>query len=253
MLATLIATLTVVAPAKGVLVVDMLAIGRLQNGKWKNLVSKPSDPISKQRNILCQSLGLASKIGTQTIPKLELQSDVAEGWFITGETYVDKILWSGPTPKFPSVVTYSPTAKVYLEAVQAHLRSKKLGKAVAKINKVLGVDLDGDGVREVVIEAAPLPDMVPRTMEDGQPTHYTAILIRWVKNGKPVTVVVDHHDAMVDKVLGSADQLRTIADFDGDGKFELVVSSDYYEGQSATVFSFRKGVVRKLVEYGAGV
>jgi hypothetical protein len=53
--------------------------------------------------------------------------------------------------------------------------------------------------------------------------------------------------------LESADQLRAIADFDGDGKYEIVCSSDYYEGQSATVYRFRKGVVRKLVEYGAGV
>jgi len=253
MLATLIATLTVVAPVKGVLVVDMLAIGRLQNGKWKNLVSKPSDPISKLRNIPCQNLGLASLIGKETLPKLELQSDVAEGWFIMGEKYTNKVYWTGPAPKFASVVTYSPTAKVYLDVVQAHLRSRGLSKAVAKINKVLGVDLDGDGVREVVIDASPLPDMVGRTMEDGKPTDYTCVLIRWVKNGKPVTVVVAHNDAKKDKVLGSADELRTIADFDGDGKFELVVSSDYYEGQSASVFNFSKGVVRKLVEYGAGV
>jgi hypothetical protein len=137
--------------------------------------------------------------------------------------------------------------------VQAHLRAKGLKQAKAKINKVIGVDLDGDGVREVVIEAAPLADMVPRTMEDGKPTDYTSILIRWVKNGKPVTLVLDHHDAQKDSALGGADQLRAIVDFDGDGKYEVVCSSDYYEGQSAAVYSFRKGKLRKLVEYGAGV
>ncbi len=233
--------------------VDMLAIGRLANGKWLNLLSKPSDPVGKLRNIQFTELGVTGLIGKRTIPKLELQSEVAEGWFAVKEEWSNKVLWSGSTPKFPVTQVYSSTSKVYLDVVQAHLRSKGLKLAIAKINKVIGVDLDGDGVREVVIEAAPIADMVPRTMEDGKPTDYTSILIRWVKNGKPVTLVVDHHDARKDSALGGADQLRAIADFDGDGRFEIVCSSDYYEGQSAAVYSFRKGKLRKLVEYGAGV
>lgn len=253
MLATLLVAVAVAPPAKGLLLVDCLAIGRLQNGKWRNLVSKASDPVGKERNLRFQVLGLNGASGWQSVPKLELMTDVADGWYASGEVYSNKVMWSGTPVKFPAMQYYSPLAKTYLDAVQAHLHSKGLNKAKARINKVVGVDLDGDGVREVVIEAAPLADMVPRTMEDGQPTDYTAILIRWVRNGKPVTTVVEHHDATVDKVLGSADQLRTIADFDGDGKFEIVISSDYYEGQSATVYSFRRGKAVKLVEYGAGV
>ncbi|MBC8064266.1 MAG: hypothetical protein H7Y17_05515 [Chlorobia bacterium] len=239
--------------AKGLLMVDMLAIARLENGKWKNLVSKPSDPVGKLRNIQFTELGISGTTGKVTIPRLELQSDVAEGWFAIKEEWSNKVLWSGTAPKFPATQVYSPSSKVYLDVVQAHLRAKGLGQAKARINRVVGVDLDGDGVREVVIEAAPLADMVPRTMEDGKPTDYTSILIRCVRNGKAITVVVAHHDARQDGALGGADQLRAIADFDGDGKFEVVGSSDYYEGQSAAVYQFRKGSVRKLVEYGAGV
>lgn len=239
--------------AKGLLMVDMLAIGRLENGRWKNLVSKASDPVGKLRNVSFTHIGVNGAVGKVLIPKLELQSDVAEGWFAIREEWSSKVLWSGSPLRYPQIQVYSPTAKAYLDVVQAHLNSKKLTSAKARINKVVGVDLDGDGVREVVIEAAPLADMVPRTMEDGQKTDYTSILIRFVKNGKPMTLVVDHHDAKQYGALGGADELRAIADFDGDGKYEIVCSSDYYEGQSAAVYSFRKGVVKKLVEYGAGV
>lgn len=238
---------------KGLLMVDMLAIGRLENGRWSNVVSKPSDPVGKLRNISFTSIGVNGANGKIVIPKLELQSDVADGWYAVKEEWSNKVLWTGSALKYPQVQTYSPTSKTYLDVVQAHLNSKKLKGAKARINKVVGVDLDGDGVREVVIEAAPFEDMVPRTMESGSKTDYTAILIRYVKNGKPTTLVLDHHDAVLHGALGGADQLRAIADFDGDGKFEIVCSSDYYEGQSAAVYSFRKGVLKKLVEYGAGV
>lgn len=249
----LLSLLLTAATAKGILVVDMLAIARLENGKWSNLVSKPSDPVGKLRDITFTNIGLTGPKGFVKAPKMELQDDVAEGWYASGETWADKVLWVGTAPKFPSAVSYSPTAKVYLDVVQAHLRSQGLNQAKARINKVVGVDLDGDGIREVVIEAATFADMVPRTMDEGKPTDYSSILIRWVKKGKPVTMVVEHHDAKKDHVYGSADQLRAIADFDGDGNFEVVCSSDYYEGQSASVYRFRKGVLKKLVEYGAGV
>lgn len=239
--------------SKGLLVVDMLAIARLENGRWSNLSPKSNDPVGKLSQIVFSDLGLAGLKGKITIPKLELQTEVAEGWFAIKEEWSNRVLWSGSPLRFPKVQTYSPKAKIYLDVVQEHLNKLKLTGAKAKINKVVGVDLDGDGVREVVIEAAPLADMVPRTMEDGRKTDYTSILIRYVRSGKARTVVVDHHDTRQDGVLGSADQLRAIADFDGDGKFEIVCSSDYYEGQSAAVYSFRNGVVKKLVEYGAGV
>jgi hypothetical protein len=253
MLVSLLAATTLIAPSKGLLLVDGLAIGRLQNGKWRNLVSKKTDPVGKERNFKFQVLGLNGVTGTQPASKLELMEDVADGWYASGEVYTNKVLWSGTPVKFPVMQQYSTSAKAYLDVVAAHLKSKKVTKGVPRIKKVVGVDLDGDGTREVIIEAAPHDNMVGRTMEDGDLGDYTAILIRWVKNGKPVTTVLEHHDALVDKVLGSADELRTIADFDGDGRFEIVISSDYYEGQSATVYSFRKGKVTKLVEYGAGV
>lgn len=255
MLCTLLATTALMAPAKGLLVVDGLAIARLNAGKWRNLVSKKSDPMGSQRNLSFQVLGLDKPLEKRLVPKLELMDEVAEGWYVSGqgEIYYTKVMWNGTPLKFPKTISYSPDAKQYLDVVSAHLQKVGLKGAKARINKVVAVDLDGDGVREVVIEAAPLADMVPRTMEDGQESDYTSILIRCVKNGKPTTVTVAHTDARKDKVLGGADQLRAIVDFDGDGKFELVCSSDYYEGQSAAVYSFRKGAVKKLVEYGAGV
>lgn len=255
MLCSLLATTVLSAPAKGLLVVDGLAIGRLQAGKWRNLVSKKSDPMGTQKNLSFQVLGLDKPLEKRLVPKLELMDEVAEGWYTSGngEIYFTRVMWNGTPLRFPKTIPYSPSSKEYLDVVAAHLQKVGLKGARARINQVVAVDLDGDGTREVVIEAAPFADMVPRTMEDGQITDYTAILIRCVKNGKPVTVTVAHTDARKDKVLGGADQLRAIVDFDGDGKFELVCSSDYYEGQSAAVYSFKKGSVKKLVEYGAGV
>jgi hypothetical protein len=48
-------------------------------------------------------------------------------------------------------------------------------------------------------------------------------------------------------------RIRAIADLTGNKRYEMITSSDYYEGQSAKVSEFRGGQVYTLVENGSGV
>ena len=120
------------------------------------------------------------------------------------------------------------------------------------------VDLDGDRKPETVWEVSSVTKAHERTMTQGSKGDFTAIFIE--RGGQKHSLesatqfaMVSMHDARLDGVLAAADRLRAIADFDGDGRYEMVCSANYYEGQSAAVYSYRAGVVRKLVEYGAGV
>jgi hypothetical protein len=144
-------------------------------------------------------------------------------------------------PREPKVI--ETTQKVYVDAVRDFLKTKGIEQPKVKIDNILRVDLDGDGEEEVLISAANYfgkADRVPMRSPAGS---YSMVLLRRVVAGKVETQVVAgefHPKAYVSKE-GSFDApsiYKVIAtlDLDGDGKLEVVVSSDYYEGGETTIY-----------------
>jgi hypothetical protein len=144
-------------------------------------------------------------------------------------------------PREPKVI--DTTQKVYVEAVRDFLKTKGIEQPKVKIDNILRVDLDGDGEEEVLISAANYfgkADRVPMRSPAGS---YSMVLLRRVVAGKVETQVVAgefHPKAYVSKE-GSFDApsiYKVIAtlDLDGDGKLEVVVGSDYYEGGDTTIY-----------------
>jgi len=237
---------------KGLLVVDMLAIGRYGAGKWSVVKASPSDSLSKERNFNFTILNGPEATGSLPILALEYQAEAAPGWYVTGELASSKVMWAGAKPKLPQAQRLAATSKTYLDAVQRVLDAKGLKTAKARINQIWSVDLDGDGTKEVLIEAATKPDMTETTMNNAKATDYSMVLIRYVKGSRTITRTLAFHDGHSGTLEG-ADRLRAIADLDGDGVAEIVTSSNYYEGTSATVWRFKKGVLTQLVTNGSGV
>jgi len=189
MLATLLLGGLILGPAKGVVVVDMLAIGRLENGRWYTAKAEPNDPVGKTGAAKYYPLSMSGIGAPISLPKLRFDEEVAPGWYIE---YVEKAastaLWTGTPAKAAKVVKYSPTSKTYVDVVKAHLQAKGLKNSKPRINAVYGVDLDGDGTREILIEAAPKADMRGTTMgENPNKADYTSILVRYVSGSKVVT------------------------------------------------------------------
>jgi hypothetical protein len=144
-------------------------------------------------------------------------------------------------PRKPQVT--DPTQKIYVDAVRDFLKTKGIEQPRVKIDNILRVDLDGDGEEEVLISAANYfgkADRVPMRSPAGS---YSMVLLRRVVAGKVETQLVAgefHPKAYVSKE-GSFDApsiYKVIAtlDLDGDGKLEVVVGSDYYEGGETTIY-----------------
>jgi len=144
-------------------------------------------------------------------------------------------------PRKPKVM--DTTQKVYVDAVGDFLKTKGIEQPKVKIENILRVDLDGDGEDEVLISATNYfrkDDRVPMRSPAGS---YSMVLLRRVVAGKVETQVVAgefHPKAYVSKE-GSFDApsiYKVIAtlDLDGDGKLEVVVGSDYYEGGETTIY-----------------
>lgn len=122
----------------------------------------------------------------------------------------------------------------YTAIVQRYMATKSV-----VIDQLLRVDLDGDGTDEVIIVARD-PRLDPGVTPLGG--EYSVVLLRRIVNGAVTTIALQQN---VDPVPTSTDaqypsstrnHVDAIADLNGDGAMEIIVSSRTYEGHSTSVY-----------------
>jgi len=160
-------------------------------------------------------------------------------------------------PRKPQVT--DPTQKTYVDAVRDFLKTKGIEQPKVKIESILRVDLDGDGEEEVLISATNYfskDDRVPMRSPAGS---YSMVLLRRVAAGKVQTQLVEgefHPKAYVRKEdsFDAPNAYKVIAtlDLDGDGKLEVVVGSNYYEGEEITIYRCDPKKVEALLSVACG-
>ena len=162
-------------------------------------------------------------------------------------------------PRKPGVV--DPTQKVYIDAVRDFLKTKGIEQSKVKIDNILRVDLDGED--EVLISAtnySTKDDRVPMRSPAGS---YSMVLLRRVIAGKVETQLIEgeFHPKAYPKAaqeegrFDAPNAYKVIAtlDLDGDGKMEVVVGSNYYEGEEITIYRCDPKKVEALLSVACGV
>ena len=147
-------------------------------------------------------------------------------------------------PRKPQVT--DPTQKTYIDAVREFLKTKGIDQPKVKIDNIIRVDLDGDGEEEVLISATNYfrkDDSVPMRSPAAS---YSMVLLRRVVAGKVETQLIEGEfypkaypkAAKEEGSFDAPNAYKVIAtlDLDGDGKMEIVVSSQYYEGEETTIY-----------------
>jgi len=236
--------------------------GATADGKWIK-AEKTAKALSGETTYrvygLTQSLGEA-KGGKPRPSEEDVYSDVLTV-SLSPEPDKGVIALAAPwnaLPRKPQVI--DPTQKVYVDAVRDFLKTKEIEQPKVKIENILGVDLDGDGEDEALISATNYfskDERIPMRSPGGS---YSMVILRRIVSGKVETQLVEgefHPKAYVRKEdsfdAPNAYKVIAVLDLDGDGKMEIVVRSDYYEGGATTIYRCNPKKVEELLSVSCGV
>jgi hypothetical protein len=121
-----------------------------------------------------------------------------------------------------------------------------------KITQHLRVDLDGDGNEEVLLAATNYPSAegsAPRAATAGS---YSFVALRRVIDGKVSKQILSgefYRKAQDFNALPpNVHEVAGILDLDGDGKMEIILNWQYYEGDGTTAWKLGSKKAEKVLE-----
>lgn len=237
-------TLALAFPSKFV-VVGRLLIGQLKGKQWANV----PESARTERTLTLLGVKLSSLGGKLTVKGFGADDDVG-GVFVRSEHYEDSVWTYGLRPSWPRAIkVLDVKSKTYLGALGELLKARGL-QSEPNLTALYSVDLDGDGTQEVIAEASS-KGYSQESTADPKPGDYSVVFLRAVgKKGVLTSILYGGFKASEGIDFG---RIRSIVDLEGDGKMEVIISDDYYEGQEASIWSFRAGKLKKLCSAAAGV
>lgn len=153
-------------------------------------------------------------------------------------------------PRVPQVL--SPKSQVYRQAVADLLRAHGITQPAVSITRIIRIDLEGDGVDEVLINASHHAQGFAR-IEAGD---YSLVVLRKAIKGKVVTLpLAATYFTQAEPTPQNAveNDLQAVLDLNGDGWLEPIVATGYFEGSMTRVYSVRGVQVSVVLQNGCGV
>ena len=229
-------------------------MGGVQNGKWVAPTRVGAGMKSETEFVLVGWNGVEE--GGVTLGKKGETEDVCQDFTRMtfdleqdhGVAIGSAMKWN-PAPRIPKAINANSAA--YKTVVTNFLRKKGITRPVVRIKEAFRVDLEGDGVEEVVLSATYYKNGLSSNAAVGD---YSFVIVR-----KSVGKVVTDHLLQGDFILKRVDfgaptenHVSAIADLNGDGKMEIVLNGSYYEGDFASAFEMKNGKPVKIKEFEIG-
>jgi hypothetical protein len=232
------------------------ALGWWDGSGWVQVESGTALPVAGGEDYQVAFVGLAATIsgGAPTTlcepldnPGVELENELVLGdW--PGPLGVAV---SAPWILVPHLVEEIEDDGTYSAFAAELLAERGLDVPEPAIKQLLQVDLEGDGVNEVLVVAEDVSAGL--FAEDGD---YSIAFMRRTVQGDVQTVILgDSVVVTADSPVVNSYSVGAVADLNGDGRMEVVLSTAYYEGIGVDVWEYVDddlGLVRQI-SAGCGV
>ncbi len=234
-------------------------IGAIVKGKW--LEADEAAPLIKGGEKYL-AYKLDSPLGEATGGKAESGKDCSSSKNVKLSPQIEGVVAIGnpgwnPLPRVPQ--SLNTTETVYREAVAAILKRHGIRNPKIDVSKVLRVDLDGNGLDEVVVSATHYGE---KTEGRGITPHplagdYSLVFVRKLIRGRVQTIIVEgeyHPKAGRQESEGPPNEfdVQAIVDVNGDGRMEIIIGGGYYEGSWATVYRLIGNKAESVLGCGCG-
>lgn len=223
-------------------------IGGSQNGVWLSADMTASNILNGEEYRLFNSteyLGISIGTNAETIEN----GPCTRNYTVSLDPkpdYVPLIEIAGNWDVLPRSTTRLAPAVVYKEAIEKLLIQQGITNPEVEIINKLKVDLEGDGVDEVLINAVHMASgaiLPPVSVGD-----YSLIVLRKIVNGEVATIplVLDVYLEANDLAYPTIHTIGGVYDLNGDGRLDIFVKGRRWEGQSMSIFDI-KGETANLV------
>jgi hypothetical protein len=147
-------------------------------------------------------------------------------------------------------------AQVYKDAAAALLRRKGIDNPNVNLAQVIQVDLDGDGVEEVLVSAANYERFKPEggLTPNARAGDYSLVFLRKLVKGLVVTKIItgEYYPKAKEFAGPSEHRIIGVLDLNGDGILEILLSGRYYEGEWVEAYRVQGAKIIKLSSMGCG-
>jgi len=120
---------------------------------------------------------------------------------------------------------------------------------LANIQQIYRVDLEGDGIDEVIINAGSYNETF---FYSGQEGNYSYIILRQLIDGEVKNTVLSAHEYQKADQLIYVYYIQNILDLNGDGIMEIIIEGRYYEGDWYNIYDMQDGEPVNVLTYGVG-
>lgn len=186
------------------------------------------------------------------------------------ETGIDSYLaisaeWD-PQPR--KAINWGDNSAVYWAIVGDILAEAGLSDVPPSIMQIYNVDIEGDGVDEVLIYAQNIVDPELSQWGEDSPVYNLAAPVTCSRNTYSLLFlrkIIDDtvHTIFIDKSIYLTDgqfedgppflfQIQQFADVNGDGRLEIIIGERYYEGYGYNVYEVNGGKVDWVLGNGIG-
>ncbi len=173
--------------------------------------------------MICEAAG---GFGVETSP--ELTYDYQSGVMAIGV----RADWNA-TPRTPDVTSGGGGA--YQEQVATLLGQNGIDPSLATVDSVARIDLEGDGVDEVVVTANNSPNW-----PQPEAGNYSLVFLRKLVDEQVQTSILfsSFIPENTDDFFWVRARLGGFADLNGDDKLEILMATEYYEGDGVEAFEY---------------